>query len=408
MGILALWPISGCADYAEVDDLLVVSGMSIDFDHNSSYVVTCDIVNPEQGTSQESRGTGNRVEDIIVSGQGPTMESAIDQIQRQLPHRLYFAHNVLVVFRDTALRDRFPEMMDYLERNLSMRRSQWWAVTTASATNIWKGSSEAQQAKAVRIREILERSAAHASVFRSDQLEVAKSLAMASETGHVAWIEPSFAAACVVKGIAGVSLGGRVARFNTEEDPSMLWWARSTHDILQDLRIDDAHTTTSSASPTARRGVGSATSEVRRTAAIRWSQTECLIKWAGTADHPVFRVDWYGVGTIERWVPGTPLNAQALRLVETSAQRELPRQMLRGWRESVRKDMDVLGLENVAYQSNPRAYRVLHRQPDWWHRAEIQIHVHPRILRTGLSATSPTDVYSAPQGQAEPQGGHAS
>jgi hypothetical protein len=52
-----LWlSLAGCADYSEVENVMVVTGIAIDSAEQGQLSVTLDIVNPEQRPSQEEQG----------------------------------------------------------------------------------------------------------------------------------------------------------------------------------------------------------------------------------------------------------------------------------------------------------------------------------------------------------------
>ncbi|MCL6516763.1 Ger(x)C family spore germination C-terminal domain-containing protein [Alicyclobacillus sp.] len=365
LAVLMLLPLvlSGCADYSEVDDLLVVTGMAIDAGDRAPVKVTLDIVNPEQGTSQESRGPSDQ-RDTVVSAEAEDVERALDHIQQRLPHRLYLSHNAVVVLQQNVLRPHLTEILDFLERNRAMRRSQLWVMTTIPAGDIWRTSGPDQQARALQLRELVEQAADQCAVFRSDQLHLAKAWLTPSGTGLMTWVDPLDANTVQVRGLAGVTMDGRVHRFDLANDRGLLWWTGNTHTVLQE--IPDG--------------------------AIRWVQTGTRVDWVGTSQRPAFRVVWRGTGEVERWMGGRPLDEKAYRRAERLAQETVERDLRDAWREVVTSGMDVIGLQETVFRQAPQDYRKLAARPNWWKSATLTFDIRPSLIRSQLTSAAPPDV----------------
>ncbi|MBX6353851.1 MAG: hypothetical protein IRZ10_11015 [Thermoflavifilum sp.] len=373
--------VSSCADYTEVDDLYVVTGMAIDTGPRGLRV-TVDIVNPDASQSQQTGSTGGggtSRPDIVVQGDGPTLEWVLHDLQRELPHRLYLSHNAVVILSRDVLSQELPMIMDALERNRQLRRSQMLITTTGRAETLLSTRPQLNKPASLLIRDVVDQSAGYARAISSDELRVIKRWLTPSGVATLAWVETGDDGSARVQGVALVRRDGASKLLGGEDCNGVLWWLGDTHNLRQVVPCPGGK------GASAAQG-GAATG---RTATIRWMWSQTRVRWVGTPDRPVFRVRWTGHGELERWCADEKLDDTAFAALQQLTALQIEAQMRQAWQAMCDADMDGAGLQSIVYRSDPRAYQRLSHQPGWWKQARFEFDVRPQLTRSQLASQSP-------------------
>lgn len=115
--ILLIIPIlllfSGCTDFKELNDLAIVTGLSIDIEKNE-YKASVLISNSQKADESNKEGDAGTV---VYDGTGKSLSEALKNIDAKIPKQLYFGHlSVVIVSKDTAEKG-IDNIADYLFRN---------------------------------------------------------------------------------------------------------------------------------------------------------------------------------------------------------------------------------------------------------------------------------------------------
>lgn len=132
--LLILIPIifclTGCYNYRELNDLAIVSGISID-KNNEEYIVTAEIINPKK---QQDASSGKEPEFVIYTGKGTSMQEAFRKIVKESPKKLYGAQmDVLIIDEETA-KTELKNILDFFSRDPEVR-SEFY-VLVGKSTNV--------------------------------------------------------------------------------------------------------------------------------------------------------------------------------------------------------------------------------------------------------------------------------
>lgn len=108
-----LFILTGCYNYRDLNDLAIVSGISIGHDNNS-FKVSAEVVNPSLNRNEE-------VDFLVYQSSANSLEEAIYNISLKTPKQLYLAHlNILIIEEDVA-RDYMGYVLDFFARNPEIR-----------------------------------------------------------------------------------------------------------------------------------------------------------------------------------------------------------------------------------------------------------------------------------------------
>lgn len=113
--IISIILISGCYDYIELNELSIISMITID-KINDEYNLTFELLNDR--TKGEKDNTNKS---IIISAKGSTIASAIADGSSKIPKKAYFAHlKVLVISKSIAKTD-LKSIVEYFLRSPNIR-----------------------------------------------------------------------------------------------------------------------------------------------------------------------------------------------------------------------------------------------------------------------------------------------
>lgn len=117
--LVLTFPLSGCWDRKEVNELALVMAKGIDQIDDHKIRVSVQIAIPSQvGGSQSGSGKGESGKSFfVVSATGRTVREADEHIQRKLPRRLYLPHLRVILIGDRMARSGLEQVLDHFGRN---------------------------------------------------------------------------------------------------------------------------------------------------------------------------------------------------------------------------------------------------------------------------------------------------
>lgn len=113
--ILAIFLTSGCYDYVELNDLSIISGISVDY-KDKNYEVTYEILN-DQKEGQEASSK----QAITVSAKGKNIAEAFNNAAKETPKKPYYAHLKTLVISEEVATNKLESLIDYFLRNTDIR-----------------------------------------------------------------------------------------------------------------------------------------------------------------------------------------------------------------------------------------------------------------------------------------------
>lgn len=107
----------GCTDYAELNNLSIVTAMSIDKDEDN-YKLSVLIANSPKAQTTSKEGEAKTT---VYEGTGKTIAEAIKVIDKKSPKQLYFSHiNVVIISKEIG-KEGFLKTADWLIRHPQTR-----------------------------------------------------------------------------------------------------------------------------------------------------------------------------------------------------------------------------------------------------------------------------------------------
>ena len=127
--ILLIFLFSGCYHYHELNELAIVSGISVSF-VNDKYAVTLEVVN-----SNKEQDDSSHPDFVVYQKKGKSLEEALELITQEIPYRLYFAHLNILIVDDVIAKRNLDTVVDFFARDDSIRGNFYVLIGNHSDTN---------------------------------------------------------------------------------------------------------------------------------------------------------------------------------------------------------------------------------------------------------------------------------
>lgn len=113
--IITIFLTSGCYDYIELNNLSIISGISIDY-QNDKYLVNYEVLNDKKsGSDSSTKGS------FTISGNGKTLAEAFYNTAKETPKKPYYAHLKCLIISEEVASNKLENTIDYLLRNTDIR-----------------------------------------------------------------------------------------------------------------------------------------------------------------------------------------------------------------------------------------------------------------------------------------------
>ncbi|MBQ8897936.1 MAG: hypothetical protein IJY86_05605 [Clostridia bacterium] len=127
-----LWTflLSGCDGFAEIEELIVVSGAAIDFD-GEEYTVTAEIIDLQRGSQETAYKT------FYLESRGGSISQAVSHMGRVTGKELYWGHaSVFVIGPGVAQSSILPVLEWFLHDSLAAFSSMIVLSDTERAADV--------------------------------------------------------------------------------------------------------------------------------------------------------------------------------------------------------------------------------------------------------------------------------
>ncbi|WP_028548469.1 Ger(x)C family spore germination protein [Paenibacillus sp. UNC451MF] len=116
--VLCLLMLTGCWSRRELNDLLIVLGVGIDWE-DGEYLVSFQVVNPSEISMQKK--SGERPPSTLYQGRGKTLFEAARSLTAEAPRKVYMGHLQIYVIGEELARRGISEFIDNAMRDNELR-----------------------------------------------------------------------------------------------------------------------------------------------------------------------------------------------------------------------------------------------------------------------------------------------
>lgn len=164
--ISSLLLFTGCYNYRELDDLDIVTAVSLD-KTNTNFLLTAQIINTQKPSNNES--SSNKF--YTFKAEGKTVQEAFRNIINTSPRRIYFNHNQLLVLSETISKEGLGNIIDLFIRDNESRKD--YSVIIARNTpahKIIETITKIDQVNAFNIKSSLNSNKEHLGIINNTTL----------------------------------------------------------------------------------------------------------------------------------------------------------------------------------------------------------------------------------------------
>ncbi len=112
--ICLCFALCGCTSYEEIEDAIMVSGMAVDKGETDNYKVTVEIVDLSVGEGEPPAAQ-------IISSEGPTVFSALENINSATSKKLFFSQARVIAMSEQVAREGLINIIDVIVRDNELR-----------------------------------------------------------------------------------------------------------------------------------------------------------------------------------------------------------------------------------------------------------------------------------------------
>ena len=109
--------LTGCYNYRELNDLAIISGVSISKD-NDIYKITTEVINPKK---EQDTSSAKEPDYVIYEGTGKSMQEAFRNIVKESPQKLYGAQIDILIIDEKTAQEGINEILDFFARDPEVR-----------------------------------------------------------------------------------------------------------------------------------------------------------------------------------------------------------------------------------------------------------------------------------------------
>jgi spore germination protein KC len=156
----AVLPIAGCWDRKEINDILLVSAVGIDKRKDKIELSIQMVVPKATGGGQQTMGGGGgggggrEKTTLVNSATGVTLADAMTNLQEQIPRKIFWGQNKVLVIGEELAKEGIREHLDYLARHPQQRLRIHVFVSKGKAANILEILPPLEKSSAEAAREL--------------------------------------------------------------------------------------------------------------------------------------------------------------------------------------------------------------------------------------------------------------
>ncbi len=107
--------LSGCSNYSEIEDSLLVSGIAIDKGEKQKYMLTAEIVGMSEGSEESS------TQSKLLKAEGETLFSALRELNASSSKKLFLSQTTTIVISEDIAKEGLTKVIDMVMRDVELR-----------------------------------------------------------------------------------------------------------------------------------------------------------------------------------------------------------------------------------------------------------------------------------------------
>lgn len=116
---------TGCADYKELNNIAIVTGIAVDIE-DDEYKVSILISNSKKAQESSKEGDAGT---IVYDGTGKNFSMALKKIDNRIPKKIYLGHLAVIIVSEDVAKKGLADISDYLFRSPETTKRSYLIMT---------------------------------------------------------------------------------------------------------------------------------------------------------------------------------------------------------------------------------------------------------------------------------------
>ncbi len=142
--------LTGCYNYREINELAIVSGVSIS-KVGDEIELTTEVINPKK---EQDASSGEEPEFIIYTSRAKSVQEAIRKMIKESPRKMYGAHIEILVIDEGIAREDLMDILDFFARDPEIRSE--FKVLVGKSDDVLKITTPLEKISSENIQNSLE------------------------------------------------------------------------------------------------------------------------------------------------------------------------------------------------------------------------------------------------------------
>lgn len=142
--------LTGCYNYREINELAIVSGVSIS-KVGDEIELTTEVINPKK---EQDASSGEEPEFIIYTSRAKSVQEAIRKMIKESPRKMYGAHIEILVIDEGIAREYLMDILDFFARDPEIRSE--FKVLVGKSDDVLKITTPLEKISSENIQNSLE------------------------------------------------------------------------------------------------------------------------------------------------------------------------------------------------------------------------------------------------------------
>lgn len=126
--ISLIFMLSGCYNYRELNDLAIVSGISISKEKNT-YKIVVEVINPKK---EQDSSSANQPNFTIYKTEGSSLQEALRKVVNESPKKLYGAQIDILLIDEKLAKTDMKSILEFFSRDSEIR-SEFYVLVTKNS-----------------------------------------------------------------------------------------------------------------------------------------------------------------------------------------------------------------------------------------------------------------------------------
>lgn len=146
----------GCRDRTDVNLLAVVIGVGVDrVNGPEPFRLTVQVVNSASVKGPGEGGGGQEKPFLLITGQGKSLDEAVNNLAKTAPRKLLFSHSKVIVLGKALAETDITDVTDYFARSRQFRLTNKVVVAEKTAKEVLEAKSDIEKLPAMGLDTLL-------------------------------------------------------------------------------------------------------------------------------------------------------------------------------------------------------------------------------------------------------------